>query len=57
MKAYVEMEQRRERESGCEVLKHQAWSGAAYLDGVVSAVLSGSSGSRSMGEGGTETQF
>lgn len=28
MKAYVELIQRKEREIGCDVLTHQAWSGA-----------------------------
>lgn len=28
MKAYVELVQRKEREIGCDVLTHQAWSGA-----------------------------
>lgn len=57
MKAYVEVVQRRERESGCDVLTHQKWSGAGYVDGMVGAVVSGSSGSKSMGEGTTEGQF
>lgn len=57
MKAYVELVQRREKEAGCEVLTHQRWSGAAYMDGIVGAIQSGSSGSRSMGEGNTEGQF
>lgn len=57
MKAYVELVQRREKESGCEVLTHQRWSGAPYMDGIVGAIQSGSSGSKSMGEGNTEGQF
>lgn len=57
MKVYVQVVQRRERESGCDVLTHQKWSGAGYVDGMVGAVVSGSSGSRSMGEGSTEGQF
>lgn len=57
MKAYVELVQRREKELGCDVLTHQKWSGASYMDGVLGAILSGSSSSRSMGAGSTEGQF
>lgn len=57
MKAYVELVQRREKENGCDVLTHQKWSGATYLDGIIGAIQAGSSGSRSMGEGNTEGQF
>jgi isocitrate lyase len=57
MLSYVRLVQRREKELGCEVLKHQEWSGARYMDGVLAAIQSGSSGSRSMGEGNTEGQF
>lgn len=54
MKAYVELVQQKEKEDECDVLTHQKWSGAGYLDGILGAVQSGSSGSRSMGEGNTE---
>ncbi|KAL9042185.1 MAG: hypothetical protein Q9214_003858, partial [Letrouitia sp. 1 TL-2023] len=54
MLAYVEMVQRREKELDVDVLTHQKWSGAAYMDGVLGAIQSGSNGSRSMGEGNTE---
>lgn len=57
MKAYVELVQRREKELGCDVLTHQKWSGASYMDGVLGAIQSGSSSSRSMGDGNTEGQF
>ncbi|KXT09080.1 hypothetical protein AC579_10044 [Pseudocercospora musae] len=57
MKAYVEIVQRREKEVGTDVLTHQKWSGATYLDGILGAIQAGSSGSRSMGEGNTEGQF
>lgn len=57
MLAYVNLVQRREKELGVDVLRHQAWSGAAYMDGIVGAIQSGSSGSKSMGEGNTEGQF
>ncbi|KAI5285260.1 hypothetical protein KEM54_000712, partial [Ascosphaera aggregata] len=54
MLAYVNLIQSREKEQGVDVLKHQAWSGAAYMDGIVGSILSGSSSSKSMGEGNTE---
>lgn len=54
MLAYVNLIQSREKELGVDVLKHQAWSGAAYMDGIVGSILSGSSSSKSMGDGNTE---
>ncbi|RFU80181.1 isocitrate lyase [Trichoderma arundinaceum] len=57
MKAYVELVQRREKDLGCDVLTHQKWSGANYIDGILGAIQSGSSSSRSMGDGNTEGQF
>ncbi|ATY58499.1 mitochondrial 2-methylisocitrate lyase [Cordyceps militaris] len=57
MKAYVEIVQRREKELGCDVLTHQKWSGAKYIDGILGAIQSGSSSSKSMGDGNTEGQF
>jgi isocitrate lyase len=57
MKAYVDLVQRREKELGCDVLTHQKWSGAGYMDGIIGAIQAGSSGSRSMGEGNTEGSF
>ena len=55
MLAYVKLIQRREKELGVDVLTHQKWSGAAYVDGILGAIQSGSSGSKGMGEGNTET--
>jgi isocitrate lyase len=57
MKAYVELVQQREKDLKVDVLTHQKWSGAAYIDGILGAIQSGSSGSRSMGEGNTESGF
>ena len=57
MLAYVEIVQRREKELGVDVLTHQKWSGAPYIDGILGAIQSGSSGSKSMGEGNTEHGF
>ncbi|KKK19109.1 isocitrate lyase [Aspergillus ochraceoroseus] len=55
MLAYVRLVQAREKELGVDVLTHQNWSGAPYMDGILSAIQSGSSSSKSMGEGNTET--
>lgn len=57
MLAYVRMVQEQERREGVDVLMHQKWSGAAYMDGVVAAVQSGNSGSRALGQGNTEAAF
>lgn len=57
MLAYVNMIQNKERELNIDVLTHQKWSGAPYMDGVLGAIQSGSSGSKSMGEGNTEDSF
>ena len=55
MLAYVRLIQRREKELGVDVLTHQKWSGASYVDGILGAIQSGSSSNKSMGEGNTET--
>lgn len=57
MAAYVEVVQRREKELGVDVLTHQKWSGANYVDAILGHIQSGSSGNKSMGEGNTEGQF
>ena len=55
MLAYTELVQKRERELNVDVLTHQKWSGAPYVDGILGAIQSGSSGSKSMGAGNTES--
>ena len=57
MKAYVEIVQRREREIGCDVLTHQKWSGADYMDNLMKTVTGGVSSTAAMGKGVTESQF
>jgi isocitrate lyase len=57
MLAYVNLVQKQELALGVDVLLHQKWSGAAYMDGILGSIQSGSSGSRSMGEGNTEKGF
>ncbi|OLL23676.1 Isocitrate lyase, partial [Neolecta irregularis DAH-3] len=54
MKAYV---QEPERERGVDVLTHQKWSGANYVDGLLKVVTGGISSTAAMGMGVTETQF
>lgn len=57
MLAYVELIQRKEKELGCDVLTHQKWSGAAYIDRVLQTVSSGSSATAAMGADSTERSF
>jgi isocitrate lyase len=54
MLAYVNLVQSREKELGVDVLTHQKWSGASYMDGILGMVQSGSSSSKSMGDESTE---
>lgn len=42
MFAYVDLVQRREKELGCDVLTHQKWSGANYMDGILQSIASSS---------------
>lgn len=58
MKAYATQIQEQEIEDGCEVVKHQAWSGAEYADAMLMTATGGISSTSAMGGGGsTETQF
>ncbi|KAG8732533.1 hypothetical protein FRC11_012832 [Ceratobasidium sp. 423] len=57
MLAYVELIQRREKELGVDVLTHQKWSGAPYIDRVLSTISSGSSSTSGMGKDSTEHSF
>jgi isocitrate lyase len=57
MLAYVSLVQKREKELGVDVLTHQKWSGASYIDGILGVIQSGNSSSKSMGDGNTEGQF
>lgn len=56
MKAYVELVQKKEKEIGCDVLTHQKWSGANYLDGILQSIAS-SSATSSVGKDSTEHGF
>ncbi|KAJ4002188.1 isocitrate lyase [Lentinula boryana] len=57
MLAYVDLVQRKEKEIGCDVLTHQKWSGANYIDRILSTVSSGSSSTSAVGKDSTENSF
>ncbi|KAK9245686.1 isocitrate lyase [Lipomyces tetrasporus] len=57
MRAYGEAVQRPEIELGVEVVKHQKWSGAEYIDSLLKMVTGGVSSTAAMGKGVTEDQF
>lgn len=57
MRAYGQNVQAKEIESGVEVVKHQKWSGAEYVDSIVKLVTGGVSSTSAMGAGVTEDQF
>jgi isocitrate lyase len=57
MRAYGELVQEPEMELGVDVVKHQKWSGAEYVDEVQRMVLGGVSSTSAMGKGVTEDQF
>ncbi|KAF8807940.1 isocitrate lyase and phosphorylmutase [Phlegmacium glaucopus] len=57
MLAYVELVQRKEKELGCDVLTHQKWSGANYIDRILQTVSSGSSSTSAIGKDSTEHSF
>lgn len=57
MKAYGRDVQQHEIDQGVEVVKHQKWSGAEYIDGLLKMVTGGVSSTAAMGAGVTEDQF
>ncbi|KIY62563.1 isocitrate lyase and phosphorylmutase [Cylindrobasidium torrendii FP15055 ss-10] len=57
MLAYVELVQRKEKAIGCDVLTHQKWSGANYIDHILSTVSSGSASTSAIGKDSTEHSF
>ncbi|WAQ83080.1 hypothetical protein PtA15_3A447 [Puccinia triticina] len=57
MLGYVESIQAVEKEIGCDVLKHQKWSGSEYIDRILSAVSAGSSATAATGADSTEKTF
>lgn len=57
MRAYGELVQEPEMEGGVDVVKHQKWSGANYVDELLKMVQGGVSSTSAMGKGVTEDQF
>jgi isocitrate lyase len=57
MRAYGELVQEPEIELGIDVVKHQKWSGATYVDELQKMVTGGISSTAAMGAGVTEDQF
>ncbi|KAL1874858.1 isocitrate lyase 1 [Diaporthe australafricana] len=57
MRAYGELVQEPEIEQGVDVVKHQKWSGATYVDELQKMVTGGVSSTAAMGKGVTEDQF
>jgi isocitrate lyase len=57
MRAYGEIIQEPEAENKVDVLTHQKWSGANYVDNLLKMVSGGVSSTAAMGKGVTEDQF
>ncbi|KAI0756489.1 isocitrate lyase and phosphorylmutase [Daedaleopsis nitida] len=57
MLAYVNLIQKKEKEIGCDVLTHQKWSGANYIDRILTTVSAGSSSTSAIGKDSTEHSF
>ncbi|CAH0004855.1 unnamed protein product [Clonostachys byssicola] len=57
MRAYGELVQEPEMDHGVDVVKHQKWSGATYVDELQKMVTGGISSTAAMGHGVTEDQF
>ncbi|KAJ5217151.1 Isocitrate lyase [Penicillium chermesinum] len=57
MRAYGELVQEPEMELGVDVVTHQKWSGANYVDNLLKMVSGGVSSTAAMGKGVTEDQF
>ncbi|SCV99896.1 LAFE_0B04918g1_1 [Lachancea fermentati] len=57
MQSYAETVQQREIDEGVDIVKHQKWSGAEYIDALLTLAQGGVSATAAMGEGVTETQF
>ncbi len=57
MKAYVDLVQNKERELKCNVLTHQVWSGANYIDSIVNTVQSNGASGSAVGGDSTEHGF
>ncbi|KAL4821761.1 isocitrate lyase [Aspergillus spinulosporus] len=57
MRAYGELVQEPEMANGIDVVTHQKWSGANYVDNMLKMITGGVSSTAAMGKGVTEDQF
>lgn len=57
MRAYGELVQEPEMSAKVDVVTHQKWSGANYVDELLKMVTGGVSSTSAMGKGVTEEQF
>ncbi|BAP73446.1 isocitrate lyase [Kluyveromyces marxianus] len=57
MKAYAQDIQKKELDNGIDMVKHQKWSGAEYIDGLLRLAQGGLAATAAMGHGVTEDQF
>ncbi|CAN6665479.1 isocitrate lyase [Trichomonascus vanleenenianus] len=57
MQAYGGLIQDQEIKNGVDVVKHQKWSGAEYIDNILRTIQGGVSSTSAMGKGVTEEQF
>jgi isocitrate lyase len=57
MRAYGELIQEPEMDNKIDVVTHQKWSGANYVDNMLKMITGGVSSTSAMGKGVTETQF
>ncbi|CAR27073.1 hypothetical protein ZYGR_0I03470 [Zygosaccharomyces rouxii] len=57
MEAYAQDVQKVEMNNGVDLLKHQQWSGASYVDSLLKLAQGGVSATAAMGKGVTEDQF
>ncbi|CAR21209.1 isocitrate lyase 1 [Lachancea thermotolerans CBS 6340] len=57
MQSYAETVQQKEIDQGVDILKHQKWSGAEYIDSLLKLAHGGTSATAAMGLGVTEDQF
>ena len=57
MQAYGDLVQSPEMDAKVDVVTHQKWSGANYIDNLLKMVTGGISSTSAMGKGVTEDQF
>ncbi|CAL9728763.1 mitochondrial 2-methylisocitrate lyase Icl2p [Monosporozyma unispora] len=59
MKAYIDLVQQKEKDLKCDLLTHQKWSGAEFIDSMLQVIQNGSSSQTlsTSGDSYTENQF